>query len=72
MSALKRDEMFQLRIASSELEMLRALAEEEGQPAAAILRTMIRRMYAAKFGEVIAPAAKKTPAKKRAAKKGGK
>jgi len=64
MAALKRTENFQLRIAPEEVVMLKALAEEEGQPAAAIVRTMIRRLYAAKFGDVIKPAAKK------AAKKG--
>ncbi len=45
--------------------MLRALAEEEGQPASVFVRTVIRRMYVARFGDLIRPA-------KKAAKKTGK
>lgn len=55
-----RTEQFIMRIAPSELAMLRALAEDAGLAAADILRMAIRRQYRETFDD--------TPPKKKRAK----
>jgi len=51
MVAEPRTERIEIRVAASELEMLRELAEAEGLSQADILRQCIRQRHAAKFGE---------------------
>lgn len=44
-------EVLNLRIAPSELKMLDRLSADTGLPKAAILRQLLRREYAARYGE---------------------
>lgn len=45
-----RNENFNMRLRPEELKMLRALAEQRGETASALVRGMIRDRYAARFG----------------------
>ena len=47
-------EVMNLRIAPSELSMLDRLSTDSGLPKAAILRQLLRREYAARYGETSA------------------
>lgn len=51
MAVEPRTERIDLRVAASEVKMLRELAEAEGLSQAGILRQCIRQRHAAKFGE---------------------
>jgi hypothetical protein len=44
-------EVLNLRIAPTELDMLDRLSTDSGLPKAAILRQLVRREYAAQYGE---------------------
>lgn len=51
MAPLQRDAKFQLRVTADEKRMLEALAEREGLTASDKVRQLIRKDYAASFGE---------------------
>jgi len=51
MAALQRDEKFQFRMTGDERRMLEALAEREGLSASDKLRQLVRKDFAATFGE---------------------
>jgi hypothetical protein len=50
-TANERTARFEIRIAPQEIAMLRVLAEADGLSSADIIRTLIRRSYAERFGE---------------------
>jgi DNA-binding GntR family transcriptional regulator len=56
MAPTQRDQKFQIRVTDEERRMLEALAERDGLSASDVVRQLIRREYAATFGE--APKAK--------------
>ena len=59
-------EVLNLRIAPSELDMLDRLSTDSGLPRAAILRQLLRREYATKYGaEQSQPARAKKPKPKK-------
>lgn len=60
-NAIERTGQLNLRIADSELAMLRALADDRGLSSSDVVRTMIRDAYRARFGET---APKKQKSKK--------
>ena len=51
MAPIQRDEKFQFRMTGDERRMLDAIAEREGLSPSDKLRQLIRRDYAATFGE---------------------
>ena len=59
MAALQRDEKFQIRMTSDERRMLKALAENEGLTASDKIRQLIRKDFAATFGQPLPKPAKK-------------
>ena len=48
---IQRSERLGLRIAPEEVEMLQTLADADGLSASDIVRSLIRRAYAERFGE---------------------
>lgn len=46
-----RTELFNIRVSPTELSMLRAIADADGLSAADVVRTLVRREYAARFGQ---------------------
>jgi hypothetical protein len=62
MAPLVRDQLFQLRVTADEKRMLEALAEREGLTASDKVRQLIRKDYAATFGEE--PAKRPKPKRK--------
>jgi hypothetical protein len=51
MATNERTQRFEIRIAPQEIDMLRTLAEADGLSSADIIRTLIRRTYAERFGD---------------------
>ena len=62
MAPIQRDQLFQLRVTAEEKQMLTALAEREGLTASDKVRQLVRKDYAATFGE--APAKRPKPKRK--------
>ena len=52
MAPEKRDTMITVRVSEAEADMLRVLADEDGISASDIVRTLIRREYAARHGKL--------------------
>ncbi len=51
MVPLERSERLNVRIAPEEIAMLEAVAEADGLSASDVVRTLIRRAYAERFGD---------------------
>lgn len=58
------DSVINMRISTSELEMLDRLASEEGLPMTTMLRQLVRREHARRYGAEPAPRPKKRKPKK--------
>ena len=51
MAPIERSERLNVRIAPEEMAMLNALADAEGLSASDVVRTLVRRAYAERFGD---------------------
>ncbi len=51
MAPIERSERLNVRIAPDEMAMLNALADAEGLSASDVVRTLVRRAYAERFGD---------------------